>query len=189
MKVRVGGRFFYPPPNLSETEADSIDRIVFVAGGVGINPIMSMLEHLHVESHLTLGRIRTLKMLYGTQAERGKRILFYDRIGQILERHIESEPAGQFNDYRFKMTMYLTGHTHWSPEEVDGYEETKTGHIEHVRRRITFSDLKEALGPKAGRKHTVAYVCGPPKMTDEFVEILRGEDGMDPRRVLCEKWW
>lgn len=189
MKVRVGGRFFYPPPELNEKEADEIDRVVFVAGGVGINPIMSILEHLHLESHFTPGRTRSLRLLYGTRAARGKKLLFYDRIGQILERQIESEPATTDTDYMHRMTMYLTGHTHWSPDEVNGYERIKTGHIEHVRRRITFSDLQEALGPVAGRRNTLAYVCGPPKMTDEFVDILSREDGMDSRRVLCEKWW
>lgn len=37
-------------------------------------------------------------------------------------------------------------------------------------------------------KDTVCYLCGPPKMTDEFVEVLRALLG-EKERVIFEKWW
>ncbi|KAK8200844.1 hypothetical protein M8818_006161 [Zalaria obscura] len=55
--------------------------------------------------------------------------------------------------------------------------------------RITERDLWNALGPVEGREKTVCYVCGPPQMTDGFVGVLKRQEGMDARRVLCEKWW
>ena len=57
------------------------------------------------------------------------------------------------------------------------------------KRRILHSDLLDALGPERKREGTVAYVCGPPKMTDEFVEMMKRAEGMSEERVLCEKWW
>ena len=57
------------------------------------------------------------------------------------------------------------------------------------KRRILHSDLLNALGPEHKRAGTVVYVCGPPKMTDEFVEVMRRAEGMSEERVLCEKWW
>ena len=61
-------------------------------------------------------------------------------------------------------------------------------------RRIKTSDLVQALdgyssGSQSDRSRTVCYVCGPPKMTDEFVAFLVQQPGMAGERVLCEKWW
>lgn len=47
----------------------------------------------------------------------------------------------------------------------------------------------EALGEPGERTGVVAYVCGPAGMTDEVVGALRRADGMEEKRVLCEKWW
>lgn len=55
-------------------------------------------------------------------------------------------------------------------------------------RRIMREDLVSAVG-RGDRTGTVCYVCGPAGMTDEFVEVLRELEGMEERRVLCEKWW
>jgi NAD(P)H-flavin reductase len=62
---------------------------------------------------------------------------------------------------------------------------------EHVKLgRIGKDDLEAALGKDRGvRQATLAYVCGPPAMTDQFVDFLSSRDGMDKRKVLCEKWW
>ena len=55
--------------------------------------------------------------------------------------------------------------------------------------RLVEKDLINATGPLVGRKGVVAYVCGPPPLTDWAVEVLRGAEGMSNERVLCEKWW
>ncbi len=162
---------------------------MFVAGGVGINPIMSMLEHLHLESLLKPSGIREVRLLYGTRAREGEAILFYDRIAGILNKYKTTPPDAPLAGCEYRMVMYLTGESSWSPNGVSGFETLDTDHIKHEHRRISHTDLIEALGPVAGRKHTVAYICGPPKMTDEFVDILTTAEGMDSRRVLCEKWW
>ena len=47
----------------------------------------------------------------------------------------------------------------------------------------------DAIGLVDGRKGVVAYVCGPPPLTDWAVDVLRGAEGMEKERVLCEKWW
>lgn len=56
-------------------------------------------------------------------------------------------------------------------------------------RRMTQDDLLAAVGPIEERNEVVAYVCGPPAMTDWAVATLRGLGGMRPDSVLCEKWW
>ena len=61
------------------------------------------------------------------------------------------------------------------------------GNIE--RRRFEEQDLIDAIGPVEDRGSVVAYVCGPPPMTDWAVSVLKGAEGMRNERVLCEKWW
>jgi ferredoxin-NADP reductase len=168
-----------------------IRKVVFIAGGVGINPIMSMLEYLHLEGELRPGGVREVRILYGTKARVGEEILFYRRIGGIMGHHLaEGESDGVAADCgSYRLTMYLTGDTLWSPEEADGSDGIDTDNMEHKYRRMSPEDLLEALGPVAGRTRTVAYICGPPRMTDDFVELLSRAEGMEARRVLCEKWW
>ncbi|CAG8070798.1 unnamed protein product [Penicillium salamii] len=59
--------------------------------------------------------------------------------------------------------------------------------------RIEDSDLRSAIYNEetgTSAKDTVCYVCGPPQMTDSFVEKLRGMLGEDgERRIFFEKWW
>lgn len=42
LRVRVGGSFVWPPPGINVRS--SLRKAVFVAGGVGVNPLMSMRE-------------------------------------------------------------------------------------------------------------------------------------------------
>ena len=63
-------------------------------------------------------------------------------------------------------------------------------HIKIIEfRRFEEQDLMNALGPVAQRRGVVAYVCGPRHMTDWAVQTLSSAEGMENRRVLCEKWW
>ncbi|KAI0396194.1 hypothetical protein F5Y17DRAFT_139935 [Xylariaceae sp. FL0594] len=79
--------------------------------------------------------------------------------------------------------------------EQDKKEETET-EIEipfHPRRCTVRDDIAPVL--PADKRLAVVYVCGVPAMTDAFVsELTRpvaqaGLVGMEPHRVLCEKWW
>ena len=56
-------------------------------------------------------------------------------------------------------------------------------------RRMTEADLLDALGPIDERHGVVAYVCGPPAMTDWAVDTLKVAEGMEAARIFCEKWW
>jgi hypothetical protein len=60
-------------------------------------------------------------------------------------------------------------------------------------RRISEGDIRAAVVGGDGScnpQETVAYICGPPQMTDEIVELLKGILGEDgAKRVFFEKWW
>ncbi|KIX92150.1 uncharacterized protein Z520_12143 [Fonsecaea multimorphosa CBS 102226] len=182
---RVGGNFVYPPPTLNQEECRALDRVVFVAGGVGINPIMSMISAMHVLGADKLGGMpRTVRVLYASRRERNdetgaeEEILFEKRLKGIAEKWRDHDRVD------FKYSLFVTSGT-----EETKQDEVAEGNIATRYRRIKHDDLFDALGPEGSRAHTAVYVCGLPTMTDEFVALLQKAPGMEERRVLCEKWW
>lgn len=55
--------------------------------------------------------------------------------------------------------------------------------------RIDDIALSSAVGSKKEAQSTVFYVCGPPDMTDSIVKFLKEQENVNPKKVLCEKWW
>lgn len=177
--VRVGGSFVWPPAHLDPSR---IDRLVLVAGGVGCNPLISIVSHL-VSIHESQ-RPKEIHFLYGTKTPTSdidpQTILFLTRLIDLV--------AGAADPENVTLSLYLTN---------TGYEDGER--IEHGKlpnrtfaKRIGKPDLLGALdGWRQGsdRQGTVCYVCGPQKMTDEVVDVLKAQDGMSEDRVLCEKWW
>lgn len=91
------------------------------------------------------------------------------------------------------LSLFLTG-----PTGYEGGEKIEHGKLPNRTRagRMREGDLVGALdgwqrGGESGqgRDGTVCYVCGPQRMTDEVVEFLGRQEGMEEGRVLCEKWW
>lgn len=170
--VRTGGSFVWPPPGI---DVNGIEQVVLVAGGVGINPLISIFAHL-----MSLpNRPRRVKFVYGTKVEEGpikaSRILFLTRLMDLIKKQ---------GDDNVNLDLFLTA---TSQKEIDGAKDLPA----HIKLgRIEKNDLEDAIGDvRSVRQATVAYVCGPPAMTDQFVEFLSTIDGMGKRNVLCEKWW
>ncbi|QDS71967.1 hypothetical protein FKW77_001211 [Venturia effusa] len=180
--VRVGGSFVWPPVDIDERE---IEKIVFVAGGVGINPLISMLSHISATSTTP----PPIQFLYSVRqspptTNGPSKILFYDRLQKIVSKHPD----------RVNLELFITGRQDEEGGEAEGNGEiggAAPGVDQAVekfhRGRITRQDLFLALGTKDTSilKKTACFVCGPPKMTDEIVAFLGGQGA----RVYCEKWW
>ncbi|KXT08227.1 hypothetical protein AC579_1299 [Pseudocercospora musae] len=197
LSVRVGGSFTHhylqtlayfrnfrsqwPPPHL---DTKQIDRLVLIAGGVGINPLISIFSYLiRIPAPL---RPPEIHFMYTTKAEADpdpQRILFLPRLMDLVVA--AADPAN------VTLSCFLTG--------VGG-----NGYIEHGKlpnrtfaRRMADHDVLKALdgyrasvfGAEHDRKNTVCYVCGPPQFTDAQVQFLRSQAGMSEDRVLLEKWW
>lgn len=153
---------------------------MFVAGGIGVNPLMAMLSHL---SEMPEEERRfDVKMLYSVRdpgpGRNGKGILFLGRLMRIFETW------GNCDGLKLYLTPGKNGEE--AGEAVMGGED---GEILYRRRRIRRADLESCLGEVRDRAGTVVYVCGVPEMTDELVGWAREAEGMDGRHVLCEKWW
>lgn len=142
---------------------------------------MSIFSHLIMSSQ----RPKEIHFIYGTKSDSDldrQKILFLPRLMDLV---------GMAEDSNVTLSLFVTG---------SGSE----GVIEHGQlpnrtfgRRIAEEDVVKAIdGYKAqpadverSRARTVSYVCGPPRMTDHFVELLKKQPGMSEDRVLCEKWW
>jgi hypothetical protein len=194
LTIRAGGAFVYPPPALSHDECERVDNAVFVAGGVGVNPVVSMVCAMAgVGGGGGPGRRRRaggvparVRLLYATKRYRGEgraRVAFYARIRGVVERWSRDGAVDA------RLAVFETGQVGGVEGDDEEEEEGEGGCVRHVKGRIRHEDLMEALGSEGKRADTVVYVCGPPAMTDEFVEVFKRAPGMEERRVLCEKWW
>ncbi|OCK87987.1 uncharacterized protein K441DRAFT_647580 [Cenococcum geophilum 1.58] len=194
-QVRIGGSFVWPPPGVN---LDEIHRVIFIAGGVGINPLISILSHIH-QTNVPLDHVR---FLYATRIPRYQpkitEILFLSRLSSIFQS-FGLKNYRQDEEERGRLELYLTGgyarhpiSLNVSKNSVDEKEDLEVENATSYTyfRRIKDDDLQSAVGfDKQARESSLYYVCGPPEMTDYIVEHIRKQDSVDPERVLCEKWW
>ncbi|KAI0532963.1 hypothetical protein GGR58DRAFT_488468 [Xylaria digitata] len=223
LRVRVGGGFVWPPPGIN---VRTLRRVVFVAGGVGVNPLVSMLCSLAPSvtgTSKTTGADLEVRFLYslkdpGVSAgepgyRKAENMLFLEKIARVfrqgkvngsLEVFLTSGDAGITNAEEAKRTSPTGDEDRRGEENVitvgggqagdeNRNEEGNGGFTIPFRpRRCTVeNDVAGAVGDP---RFAVVYVCGVPTMTDQFVAKLTGRRsegglGMEPHRVLCEKWW
>lgn len=186
VRFRVGGNFTHPPNTLSMQQFQNIENIVLIAGGVGINPIMSMVSAMDLQGAKRMGGLPLrLRVLYSSKRGTGRsgqpeEVLFEERLKAIAAKRLQKNDGVDFRYTFFNTANNVT---------QEGEEQNIPENMHMLHRRITHGDLFEALGPEENRQNTLVYICGLPAMTDEYVELLRKAPGMDEKRVLCEKWW
>ncbi|KAK3045953.1 hypothetical protein LTS18_013512, partial [Coniosporium uncinatum] len=141
-------------------------------------PLISMISHID-RSAVWPQRVH---FLYATKISDSttaiSQVLFLDRLVDIAKR----------NPGRFTLSLFVTGEPANFVDAQIGKLANDAG-VHLMQRRLTLDDVTKAVGRSDERKDAVAYVCGPPKMTDEIVEHVQKLDRMERRRVFCEKWW
>jgi NAD(P)H-flavin reductase len=109
------------------------------------------------------------------------KVLFLERLAEIF---------GGGGALKGRLSLFLTAGGEGKGEEVleEGSGDDRLG-IAFKRRRITIEDIAHAIGDD--KRFAAVYVCGVPTMTDDFVEKLTSPKGLglEPHRVLYEKWW
>lgn len=160
----------------------TLRKLVFVAGGVGINPLISMVSHL---AESPGSRRYTVDFLYslrdpGEGRRDPREMLFLERLAALFR-------GGAGKGLQGELKLFLTPGAgeegHASEGRIDGLD------LAFKRRRITIQDVDQAIGVE--KRFAVVYVCGVPRMTDEFIEQLTSPKGLalEPFKVLYEKWW
>lgn len=186
VKVRVGGSFVWPPAGI---DVSSLRKVVLVAGGVGINPLMSILTAIADDvKHGKVSESCEVTMLYSMKDPGPPRdvtkMLFLERLAWLFaERMVRGT-------FRLFLTRPLDTQQRNAVSNMDGGMVNCHGfEVKFASRRISLSDIASAVGDD--KDSAVVYVCGVPTMTDEMVEKLVSNDGlgMGRDRIMFEKWW
>ncbi|KAI3358459.1 hypothetical protein L3Q82_014892, partial [Scortum barcoo] len=162
--MRVGGDFFFDP-----SPSDPSVDLLLVAGGVGINPLYSILLHtrdlLHL-NHASGGKdynIGSAHLCYS--AKNTQELLFKSSI---------IEACREFPD-KFSCDFHVTQQS----TDVDPHLQPFLNHG-----RITEEELRAHVDPQ----RTLCYLCGPPPMIEAISKTLM-DLGLTKDRILFEKWW
>uniref|UniRef100_A0A3Q4BX12 Oxidoreductase NAD-binding domain-containing protein 1 n=1 Tax=Mola mola TaxID=94237 RepID=A0A3Q4BX12_MOLML len=162
--MRVGGDFYFDP-SLSDPSVD----LLLVAGGVGINPLYSILLHTTDLLHLNQAsggqnyNISSVHLCYS--AKNTQELLFKSSI---------IEACQEFPD-KFSCDFHVTQQS----TDVDPYLQAFLS-----RGRITKEQLQARVDPQS----TLCFLCGPPPMIEAISKALQ-QFGLPKDKILFEKWW
>ncbi|KAK0661179.1 hypothetical protein QBC41DRAFT_368588 [Cercophora samala] len=202
VRIRIGGSFTYPPqitpppPSTSSTTTSTstpppvpldFKNLLLIAGGVGINPLISILSHIatlppHHRPHQTT-LFYTLKDP-NNQIQSGdtSQALFLDRIIRLFS---------QTDGLNGSIKLFLTGGGPHTDKTSTSEIPTQGITLPFEKRRISLSDVAKAIGED--KDNIAVYICGVPSMTDQLVAGLTSPSpqglGIEKNRVLYEKWW
>ncbi|XP_006883465.1 PREDICTED: oxidoreductase NAD-binding domain-containing protein 1 [Elephantulus edwardii] len=160
--LRVGGDFFFDPQ-----PHDASRNLVLIAGGVGINPLLSILRHAAdlLRERAATGRgyeVGTVSLFYS--ARNTSELLFTKNILELVNEFPE----------KIACSLHVTKQT--TPISADLKPYVTEG-------RIKEEEIRDLIS-----RETLFYICGPPPMTDFFSKQLEGSHV--PREHICfEKWW
>ena len=152
---RFGGDFYYPLDDLTESHS-----LLLIGGGVGINPLYSVLQHSADLVAAGAGPAPSqVSLLYS--AARAEELIF--------RADIEKQ-CGELDT--FQAEFFVTR------------ERGEEGEVNY--RRITKADLEKVLGGREER--TLCYLCGPPAMVDQ-VRAWLTQLNVSQENIRYELWW
>ncbi|TRY65711.1 hypothetical protein DNTS_005557 [Danionella cerebrum] len=159
--LRVGGQFFFDPQ-----PSDPARDLLLVAGGVGINPLYSILLH----TADLLGQTHTGGYTPGHthlcySAKNTTELLFKDTILDLCLEHPD----------KLSCNFHVT-------QQSSEIEKRFQPHV--ARGRIAEEELRHCVHPE----RTLCYLCGPPPMIETVSSDLQ-RIGLSEDRILFEKWW
>ncbi|XP_027013305.1 oxidoreductase NAD-binding domain-containing protein 1 [Tachysurus fulvidraco] len=158
VEVRVGGDFYFDP-----MPSDHTVDLLLLAGGVGINPLYSILMHsadlLQLPHAYKPGHTH---LCY--TAKNTKELLFKNSIIGVCQ---------EFPD-KFSCDFRVTQQD-FEIESDQPY--TTSGKIS-----------QEELVCHVNPERTLCYLCGPPTMTESLSLVLQSL-GLSTNQILYEKWW
>uniref|UniRef100_UPI00358E3EBC oxidoreductase NAD-binding domain-containing protein 1 n=1 Tax=Myxine glutinosa TaxID=7769 RepID=UPI00358E3EBC len=158
LNLTASGDFFYDSDSVVSPMA-----LLLVAGGVGVNPLVSIL--LHCTDMWRLGNEQSPSVVHLLfSAKHTGELLFQRSLLSLMEEFPE----------KLYCQFYVTQQDRPIPEDLKPH--VTVG-------RIPAATLS-ALGHKAER----AFVCGPPDMIDFAASVLHAS-GLPPAFIAFEKWF
>lgn len=132
---------------------------VFVAGGIGISPMLSLYQHHVLEERPSCRFYYSIS----TEAE----FVFLEELSDL----VRPEDA---------LTVTVTQSKEWQ----DSTGASCTNLIKKVGREHLLPFLLESSSPS----NSIYYVCGPPSLQDFVLERLKTQD-VPCDNLVYEKWW
>ena len=172
VKVQVGGKAVLDTANLQT------QPVVFCAGGIGISPILSMYRYwneLQQQAKNPSENGPSASFLYSVSRE--KELVFLDELLQVTS----SSQKNTARNLRQNLILTLTQQPKWT-ETLQQKLESSTVSVSCRTGRF-MEDFLQSADPKSA-----FYLCGPPAMLDEGVEILQ-ERGIKDADIHFERWW
>ena len=164
VSLQVGGNFSY------EMNAQNLgDNILLIAAGVGINPILSIMKHIHevhrANQQHTSSFGNTLLFYTATSSDE---LIFKDDISAMVAE-----------DSSFKTHLFATRQS--NPTSVT------SSNIEQRRmKREDFESNLSLLG--ISPKEVISYMCAPEPMMKEMDAMLTNI-GLIKQNIRYESWW
>jgi len=169
--IRVGGTFVYKEGGGRGDDPEwKPRRILFTAGGVGINPLFSMIKQWHEDDD---GDSRAV-LLYSCK-ERGD-FLFLGEIEKML-----------VTESRLRVVCTTTADDVARNRQTDEQSAVvfRHGGIDLGLIHDSMSWLNCGDASKVDK----VFVCGPPGMAESLEEVLVSNEIAQKSDILFEKWW
>ncbi|RGB22050.1 hypothetical protein C1646_82285 [Rhizophagus diaphanus] len=164
ISVRVGGEFVWD--SLKEKQ-EQTEHVIFIAGGVGINPLISMLESICQDKLLDKKKsfVEKIRLFYSVRTF--SELLFYKRIEGLNKQFPEM----------LECSYFLTRDDPLRKSEF------------YYRQRIDKKIINDVIEKERDYLEKLkCFICGPSAMEDDIIKFLN-ESGVDEERILFEKWW
>lgn len=184
VQVRVGGDFVYGGP--TGAHDDEVHRLLFIAGGVGINPLYAMIRQLH--RGIDPSTPTKIVLLYSAGAV--EELVFRSELDMMaLPAREEGSCANGIskseNEGRLAMRVVYTTTQDCQQQHSDAKSGLRTG-------RIDCDMIGEAIAWLGTGSRSVCptsvYVCGPPGMAEEMVDLC-AQHAVPRESVRFESWW
>ncbi|CAG8493323.1 4489_t:CDS:2 [Ambispora gerdemannii] len=169
--IRVGGEFYY---DAQKEKENGTRRLLFIAGGVGINPLMSMLasvieaKEISFQNEEPENNIEKIQLLYSARTL--DELLFFGRIEQLTKKNCGS--------LSFDCFYFLTR------EDPPSSQSPRINEKFLIDLLIDDHDDKD----KKDIKHLKSFLCGPTQMQKDVVGWLVNGVGLSENQVALENW-
>lgn len=144
----------HPPPEV-------VDHLLFVAGGIGVNPVYAMARQW--AALISRGSTAPRRLTLAYSARSAGELIFLPELRAL---------RGAVGGDRMRLSLHVTR---------ENAEEAQ-------RTRICAESLATLLGSEGDVVGTLCCVCGPPAMTDEVSAHL-GAFGCNRGQIRAERWW
>ncbi|XP_041365733.1 oxidoreductase NAD-binding domain-containing protein 1-like [Gigantopelta aegis] len=163
VELKAGGDFYFDPP-----PGEFQWKLVLIAGGIGINPLFSILQHAVHLTEQSAGTNRP-KVILLYSAKTPQELIFKDNIDKINKKY-----------KNISVQYFVTQQTgeEGSGEGIIEYSRINLKQIQQAVEKVKMDDPDDPQ----------VFVCGPSTLTDSVVEHLT-KCSVPQENVHYEKWW